>query len=280
MSNYPTITYGHAVGFTDDMDVFDAAVWVPEGAPTLTATLAVDSGDYFKITTTGGAGSKYWEKTPTDSVLVGPTATYKKWKVRCKTEGTIQFRVAATLSVSGDVDLVPAGSSTTFKVYEGDFPVDEGLSKLRIYIVGTHAANRHVYYDFTLVCQNEFTFPNANVHFFEPESRDAVLKPPGRSGHILQDLGSEMAQIHVTADLDQGSWGTPVAAVIDQISHEQSADLWQWFTLQLGRKFKARFMGKPEISSVDAKKSLDLWLTEYKLAPTSAEISAERFGHV
>ena len=279
MSEYPTITYGHAVGFTDDMAVFSAAVWVPEGAPTLTATLEVDSGDYFKLTTTGGAGSKYWELTPAASVLVGPTATYKKWKVRCKTNGTIQYRVAATLTLSGDVDLVPAASSTTFKVYEGTFDVDEGLSKLRIYIVGGHAANRNVYYDFTLVCQNEFAFPNATVQFYPPESRDAVLKPPGRGGHIRQDLGSEMAEVHITADLDQGSWGTPVAAVIDQISHEQSTDLWQWFTTQLGRKFKARFIGKPEISIIDGKKSLDLWLTEYKLAPTSAENYAERFGH-
>lgn len=277
--SYPTITYGHASDFTDDMDVFSAAVWVPEGAPTLAATLEVDSGDYFKLTTTGGAGSKDWELTPATAVSVGPTGTYKKWKVRCKTEGTIQYKVQATLSVSGAVDLVAAGSSTTFKLFEGTFSVDENLQKLRIYIVGTHGANRIVYYDFILIAQNEFAFPNAVVHLFLPEARDAVLRPPGRAGNILQDLGSEMAQVHITADLDLGSWGTPVAAVVDQISHEQSTDLWQWLTLQLGRKFKARFMQKPEITFIDGKKGLDLWLMEYKLAPTNAENYAERFGH-
>ena len=277
--SYPTITYGHSSGFTDDMAVFDAAVWVPEGAPTLTATLEVDSGDYFKLTTTGGAGSGYWELTPAAAVSVGPHGTYKKWKLRYKVVGTITAQVQATLSVSGAVDLLAAGTETTWTVVEGTFTVDEDLSKLRIYVVGTHAANRIVYYDFILVCQDEFEFPNAVVHLFLPESRDAVLGPPGRAGNILQDLGSEMAEVHITADLDQGSWGTPVAAVIDQISHEQSTDLWQWFTTQLGRKFKARFMGKPEISIVEGKKSLDLWLTEYKLAPTDAENYAERFGH-
>jgi len=146
-------------------------------------------------------------------------------------------------------------------------------------------ADTHVYYDFVLVCENEFTFPNANVTFYPPESRDAVLKPPGRAGHILQDLGSEMAEVHIIANLDQGSWGTPPGAVIDQISHEQSTDLWQWLTLPIilspweGRKFKVRFMRKPEFAFVDGKKSLDLWLTEYKLAPTDAENYAERFGH-
>jgi len=262
--SYPIITYGHASTVTDDMHTFSAAVWVPEGAPTLTATLVVDSGDYFKLTTTGaGPGSKYWELTPAVAVSVGPTGSYKKWKVRCKTDGTIQYKVQATLSVSGAVD----------------------LSKIRIYIVGAHVADTHVYYDFVLVCENEFTFPNANVTFYPPEPRDAVLKSPGRAGHILQDLGSEMAEVHITADLDQGDWGTPPGAVIDQISHEQSTDLWQWLTLPIilspwqGRKFKARIMRKPEFAFVDGKKSLDLWLTEYKLAPTDAENYAERFGH-
>ena len=227
MSEYPTITYGHASGFTDDMDVFDAAVWVPEGAPTLTATIEVDNDDYFKLTTTGGAGSKYWELTPAATVSVGPAGTYKKWKLRYKVEGTIQAKVQATGSVSGAFDLLAAGTATTWTVVEGTFSVNENLSKLRIYIVGTHAANRNVYYDFVLVTQDVFTFPNANVHFFEPEARDAVLRPPGRAGNILQDLGSEMAQVHITADLDQGIWGTPVAAVIDQICHEQSTGLWQ-----------------------------------------------------
>ena len=279
MSEYPTITYGHASGFTDDMAVFDAAVWVPEGAPTLTATLEVDNGDYFKLTTTGGAGSKYWQLTPATPVSVGPTGTYKKWKLRYKVNGTIEAWVVAILSLSGETNLLVAGTATTWTVVEGTFSVNENLSALRIYIVGTDAADRNVYYDFILITQNEFEFPNANVHFFEPEARDAVLRPPGRAGNILQDLGSEMAQVHITADLDQGIWGTPVAAVIDQISHEQSTDLWQWLTLQLGRKFKARFMQKPEITIIDGKKSLDLWLTEYKLAPTDAENFAERFGH-
>lgn len=277
--SYPTITYGHATLFTDDMHTFDPLIWIPEGAPTLTATLAVDSGDYFKLTTTGGAGSKYWWRVPITPVSVGPTGVYKKWKLRYKVFGTITAKVQATLSVSGAVDLLAAGTETAFKVVEGTFDVDENLEELRIYIVGTHAANRIVYYDFILVCQDEFAFPNGDVHFFLPESRDAKVKPPGRAGHILQDLGSEMAQVHITADLDQGSWGTPVATVIDQISHEQSSDLWQWFTLQLGRKIKVRFIQKPRISIIDDKKSLDLWLEEYKLAPTDAENPAERFGH-
>jgi len=287
--SYPSTTYGKGLGWTDCDDKTGYAK-VDSADPLTGPSQTVENGDYFKIGGTCDNAADEWVYYK--KVITGiSSSTYNKFMVRWKTDTAASFGAKVSALVGGvekfllGTATVPVFTPTSaFTVTSGTVPGSGNITEIRFWMDDypntVAAGSGYAYYDFLMFYEGTFGFPNGNVRLLLPDSYVPQLHPPGRAGDIQQNLGSGMTEVHITSDLDQGSWGTPVAQRIYQIDHEQPSQLWQWLTLQQGCAFKAYISQKPDIAFVDGKKSLDLWLTEYKLAPTTAiETYAERFGH-
>lgn len=293
--SYPTITHGK--GWQDDCNSLTPKyTWVEKGTGDGDlGSMMVENNDYFRIYVTAILGDKiYWWEYPDsaggDNIGID-SQTYTKAMFRYKcNNANIKAKIEVLMSAGPPETILPETNTETLTVGTATITGGEGvdIDHVRLY---ANQAKGVVFYDWIMFYTDTYTFPNANLEFFEPDPVVPVLGIPFRGGGIIQNLGNEWAQVHITADMNKAkagtSWGSPAGQYIDKICHEQPKDLWQWFTMpELGRAFRVYVSQKAKISLVKRKKELDLWLTEYKLGGTPPDPSfsitesyAERFGH-
>ena len=286
--SYPTFSY-HKGWQDDGSSLTPLYTWTEKGTGDGdVATMTVVDSEYFKIDLTAvlGDASVYWEYP--DSVGaddIGIDSTIYQlvlYRYKCSNPN-VKAKIEEVWSGGAVKTILPETNATTFTygtiIIDGT--VGQDVDHIRLY--ATNAIG-NVYYDFVVLCEGTFTFPTADVELYLPQPTIANIGIPGRDGQILQNLGSELARVHITADMTPATtaeWGTPKGQRIYQICHHQSNDLWQWWEFpKHGVKFKACIESSPEISVTDTKMLLDLWLKEYKLGDAcNSENYSERFGH-
>jgi hypothetical protein len=214
-----------------------------------------------------------------------------RFKTSAESAG-LQARVDFKFTVG--TQSVNLGYSQTWKTTLIPLTETKTLDKIDLFaddLPNTVAAGTfQVYYDFIVVFAGTWTLPKCNVNLFLPKPQNPQLPIWGRDGGIEQSGGiPQKARVHLWEEMTQEAtgWGTPKGQWLYQINHELTNDLWQWLTLPSHTcKFKVTLDSDIQIPFVNRRLNFDLWLREYKLAPTSlkSKISAfenysERFGH-
>jgi hypothetical protein len=285
--SYPTITYGH--GFMDD--VLLTSDWA-ETEVGLACVPTNEYGDYLKLVgTCDNVADEYalYRRNITNI----STDTYKYALVRFKTSHAsngCQARVDFKFTVgTQSVDL---GYSQTWKTTLITLTPAKTLDQIDLFADDepntVAAGDFEVWYDFVLVYEDTWSLPKCNVNLFLPKPRKPLLDIWGRDGGIEQSGGGGKARVHLWEDMTRETtgWGTPKGQRLYQWNHELSTDLWQWLTLPSHTcKFKVTLDSDIEFPFVERRLKFDLWLREYKLAPTaivpkasSVENYSERFG--
>ena len=222
----------------------------------------------------------YYEYDFSPNLSVGPNNPYKSLLIRYKcSNANVKAEVEYVYTGPEYQSVLPSTNNELFTAYSANLVADKTLDKIRLYANDDEGA---VYYDFHLLYDAIYTFPNAGllVDPYLPEARIADIVIPGKDGLVQQNLGSDLSKIHIVADMDVEDWGTPKGKWLQQIVHEQSSELWQWWTFPShGWKFKG-YVKNARQPFTDRKMGLDMWVHEYKLgSATEIETYAERFGH-
>jgi len=285
--SWPTITHGK--GWWDDcLTLTPYYTWFEMGTGDAdVATMAVLYGDYFDIDLTdiSGDASVYWEYPENPGVgnnigIGSLTYPYVFYRYKCG-NATVKAKIELVWS-GGAVKTVLADTNSETWTYGATTitgAMGQNIDHVRLYAT---TAVGHVYYDFVCIGQAVFTFPSASlVELTGAFPRHANIPIPSKDGVAPQNLGSEPAQVRITADMDVDDTTWNYGKVFDQISHDLSNDLWQWLTLPAHkRQFKATLAEPPCYPFENGRLSLNLLLEEYKLADARAfENYAERFGH-
>jgi len=250
------------------------------------ATMAPLYGDYFDIDLTdiSGDASVYWEYPENPGVgnniaISSVTYPYVFYRYKCS-NANVKAKIELVWS---DASVKTVLADTNKEVWTYGTTLITGVAGRNIDHARLYATTAvgHVYYDFICIGQGVFIFPSANlVELIGPPPRKANIPIPGKDGVAPQNLGSDPAQVRISADMDTSTtWN--LGKVFDQISHDLSSDLWQWLTLPAhDRQFKATLAEAPRYPFEDSKLRLELLFEEYKLADARAlENYAERFGH-
>lgn len=271
----PKITCGH--GFLDDGN--DAGVWVEvENGNVGTCTSVYDDYLYINITSSSGNKIYYVFRNITNI----SSDVYTKCLFRYKTAGATKAKIVLSFSDESTQTVLDETSSSFWNV--GIASVTSGKLIDTIYLYA-NAGVGSVYYDFVLLCKNQFEFPNAEHRQFTPPPRYAILKPPTRVGDITQNLGSESATFTCTCNLDVESetlsWKRAgdymKGEVFIDIAHNSYREPWQWLDTGLGQQFKATLENL--VFHFDGENHrLDLLFREYSRSNKSYESHVERFG--
>lgn len=253
---------------------------------TLTSTsLAVEHGDYFKITGTASAADQ-WTNFQKDITDVS-TATYTRWIVRFKTSvdsSGLGAGVSVIYDDGGATEefLVEKQFSTTWTVETGTLansPGADNVDKIRFYATSDAACTaEYVHFDFALLHQGTFTFPSMGDKFniqFPP--RNISLKPPLMAGDRTQNLGCEPAFVVMEGEMttlssawkrtlaDHGVADNSSGAVLFDLSarNTDSDNLWYWLTWEDGA-FKVCPWQPWQIGWTGKLKRYSLCLKEYR----------------
>ena len=273
--SWPTITYGKT--WQTDCEAITGFTKTDNGN---TSTFTSVYGDYFMLDVTVKAGAeetKVVNDVDIDSSTASTAFSQIMWRYKCS-NALIKAKVIAEFDDATTQEVMADTTSQSWTVGLATLTPAKTLDHIRLY--ADHAVGT-VYYDFVIVFQGTFTFPGANlVELVGPPPRKANIPIPGKDGLAPQNLGSEPAQVRISADMDTSTtWN--LGKVFDQISHDLSSDLWQWLTLPAhDRQFKATLAEAPRYPFENCKLRLELLFEEYKLADARAlENYAERFGH-
>jgi len=185
-----------------------------------------------------------------------------------------------TLSATGQTKTI-----ATVSIYADDYPDTIATGTFQ------------VYYDFILFFKNIFIVPNvARGLEFTPPPRYATIPIPGRVGDVTQNLGSELATVRMSCDLDisdaadgMGSnWKRPQNVVAGsktdyvngevfmEIAHRSYTEPWQW--LDTGTEQFKVTLETPVFRRSGTPHILDLLFREHRLSCASNETYYERFG--
>lgn len=215
----PKITYKQGY-FNDCEDSTEAATWV-ETEDGCTATLTVDSGDFFLINVTNAVGNKivYYEKDITNI----STTAFPKLAVQYKTAGP-NFKIVFIFT-DGTQTILDETTSSTWLIASLDVTPEKILDKIRIY--ATNAIGS-VYINFLIVA-NQFTIPSWKVLDLVTSKKIARLQIPGKDGDIIQDFGLASPEIIMRGDMMSGeAWGTPPGEPLYYVIRDDEP--WQLFT--------------------------------------------------
>jgi hypothetical protein len=292
----PTISFGH--GFLDDCN--DITGWTKTEAG-LAATLAVENGDYFKISGTCDSAANeyaYYEKDITDISTTLYPVLLVRWKTSEAANG-LQARITAWYNDATFTDTV-LGFSTIWKTTIIDLAAVKTLDKIRIYAddnPNTIAAGTfYVYFDFILVCQGIFTWPFVSDGInLDGWNNNQYLKILSKVGNQTQWISADDSTLQVAGDIDttgvdaagvpvvgegwHGRWTTHDAEAFYQILHYGFGDPWQWFTSDVASlKVTLDHLKIRQSKSNENLLSYILDMHEYRLGSGSAETHLERFG--
>jgi len=131
------------------------------------------------------------------------------------------------------------------------------------------------YYDFVLICQENFEFPNISEAVRTSGGNlYADIAIPGRVGEIVQYMGAELEQIQIIGDMSLGTWSE---TDLLEILHKASSEPWQWFSCSKPqRNYKVTFRSFPE--NIQGKPKYIVNLKEYRRSDAVHETYSERFG--
>jgi hypothetical protein len=243
------------------------------------------------------------------------TNKYTTYYVRYKASGTLATGVGARVQLvftGGDTQYIvgnaaPALTANKWVVATGTILYDlthQVIEHVRIIAddnPDSTAAGPYVTsFDYILLCQGTFTFPNCETSTWEPNPAYAISPMPSKSGSETQNLGSESGECHCTCNLDlsngtddwrrpQGNLDKNLDAVIigqgdyiagqvfDEIAHMSYTEPWQWLNTGKGRQFKA-ILKDPIFNYPGEKHTVELLFIELRRGSASTETYVERYG--
>jgi hypothetical protein len=249
-----------------------------------TGTTTVDHGDYLNLNVTVSAGNEEYRWVNTDNIGIS-TTTYPTILWRYKTDGgSIKAKIVAVFSDASTQQVLADSSSSTFTVGSTTLTAAKTLDHIRLF--ADHATG-DVWYDFVLVCQGLFTFPNAAYDITGTIPNRTIFLPiPMRQTDVTQQLGSGNMEFQIGCDMTLGDWTRATDAVNGQVFYdiagEAPSEPWQWFdsereqmkvTLEPPRFTRAA-------SNTGLMDRLDLMLREYRLSDGDnvLETYATRWG--
>jgi hypothetical protein len=277
------MTYGH--GWVTDCDdtTGPSGTWTKTEDGQTLAALAVLNDDVFDIEATGSAGNKIGKyENPTNMALSSDVYTKCLFRYKCSS-GSMLAKIVLTFSDATTQTVLAAISETTW--HKGSVTITAGktIDHVGLFCNGDVG---HVYYDFVLICQNEFEFPNASAHNFRANPRNAALVPPGKVGDHNQNLGCEPAMVTFTCDLSVGTntltWKRtlPVDTIDGEVfmdmSHNAKSEPFQWLEMD-DKQFKV-VLDDMEFQMIEGKLQVVLTLREYSRGNANDETYDERWG--
>lgn len=215
-------------------------------------------GDYMDLESSGGGGDKLGYITTegfnNDRTALGIITTlYPELRFRYKTAGTAKARIVAVFNgynyandeatnIAAELAqlILTDTASTTMTCATVTLTAAKTLDHLRLYC---NNDDDHVYYDFALVYDGDFTFPNGayGVRGTDSDRNDNILLGiPVRLTDIHQNLGSGNFEYNVGCDLKLGFWTKDGLAVYPtgtdyvqgqvfyDIRHNSKDEPWQW----------------------------------------------------
>lgn len=283
----PTITYGHKFlsDLTQATEVWEgtSSTWtectlgvdlIQIGAGDITPTYL--HGDILQIelvsdnAATLESGFYSYPNKDGANNLAFSTTLYPKFLVRYKTSSENAAAGAAAkvvLAFNGYVvassvdvniaaghaqEILPNSFSTTWKTATGDITAGKTVDHILLFAECDDTAatgTDYVYYDFVLIHEGTFTFPNVSkgIRLRFPYKR-AKLGVPGRDGGILQKLGMDTPRIHLEGTMEHGeTWGSITTGTVKtygeylyKILRGMKGDYrepWNWLTTD-GGNFK------------------------------------------
>jgi len=270
----PTITYGH--GKLYDFDTVSGWTEHEDGQ---TGSFSVSNNDMVDIYITGtGGNAEYYIDNNVNLGLM--TLTHKYIRYRYRTSDTnIKAKIVVEFNDATTQEILADASSTTWVTGVLALTTLKTVDHIRLY--ADHAVG-HVYYDYVLIYEDTFTFPNAESITVLPSTDLARTAYAGRVGRAPQTMGADDTKILINVDLDAGDWkrtGDTIAGeVFFDIAHNGSVDeAWQWLTTGHGHAFKAR-LETPQFIYSNNRHLLTLTLYEYRLGSADDETYKERFG--
>lgn len=309
----PSITYGHGKVY----DNYDATLWdYTNHLGGATCAVSNDNDEYIKMNISAGAGTTYIHNL---TALALPPSLYPKifWRYKTSIDTNIKAQIILEDSSGHPQTVLSNASSTTFTVGSAtiDFGDVDTLSYIRLY---ANSDVGDVHYDFVLVCEGVFTFPNTMYGLdFTPPPRYANIEIPSRVTDITQNLGSKNATVHASCNLDRARLNTTLSTctgndwkrpqgvdsqfqtdvmkgqVFIDIAHNSNVEPFQWLDMgkiEIGTppppvkeevlpKFKVT-LEEPVFHRESAAHRLELLLKEYSRCnkTKSNESYVERFG--
>lgn len=230
----PTIT--HNQGYFDDCH--DTTGWT-ETEDGNTCALTVDNDDFFNLDVTVSAGNKiayysYPDEGGASNIAIS-TNTYPYAICRYKTsDDNIKAKIEFVFSDATTQTVLDETSSTNYATVAVVPTTAKTLDHVRLY---ANQATGHVYYDFVLMCQTNFTFPFVAPGgiWYRGHNRYPDIPIPSRIGNIPQYGGADSPFIEMTGTMDTNTdWGTPnLGDKLYQIHRQSCTNPWQWFTSDL-----------------------------------------------
>lgn len=291
------VTYGH--GNLQECDV--ASDWgsaTNSADPLSSVSLAVQNGDYMRITGTCDNAADEWVYYELDITNIS-TDTYGDFVLRYRTSASSAGLGAKAILIftSGSQVLTGANPvySTDWTVLTGATTASKTIDKIRFYADdypnSVAAGEFWVEYDFLLLAQDIYSLPasGTEVRFTFPP-RLPILEIPGASGDITQNLGSRLATVNMRNPdmLVQSGWKrssnpTDVSEgeVFIDIWHNMKDEPWQWLTgfLPQGKGgMKATLDREPSIAMGPNGYGFDVTFREKRAASAANETYVERLG--
>ena len=279
----PSITYGH--GFFSDCN--SGSGWTETEDGNVGSTTILEK-DLFNMYITESGGNKVYYLYYADLDLSPSVYTKIFWRYKTSSD-SIKAKIDIQFASGYQTVLAESSSSTYYSVGSATIETTKGnINYVKLY---ANQATGTVYYDFVLICKGVFTLPNTLFgKRFMPETRNVYIDIPSRSGDITQHLGTKLAKLELSCNLDRGNWkrsGDYVnGQVFEDIWHNAKTEPWQWLTTGMGttidehfyqRQFKAT-MDEPVFSEDGKEHRLDLTFHEYRRSSATNETSVERFG--
>lgn len=290
-----SISYGH--GHLNDCTTTTGYTKTDTGN---TSTFTIEHGDYFKLNVTNAAAPKITTVVNDDDIDldVGTDELHKKirYRYRCS-NNDIKAKILIEMDGGGGTQqtVLAETNSITWKV--GTYTITGASDKLDHIFVYANGAEGIVYYDYIIVYEGDFTFPNGAYGVRGTDSDrdgDAQLGIPSRQTDIIQMLGSGNFEYNISCDLANSFWtkdglavhptGTDYVKgqVFYEIRHNSNSEPWQWLDTE---REQMKVILKPfrfirEAIRDKLTDRLDLLFKEYRLsdAGNSLETAISRWG--
>jgi len=210
-------------------DTFILSGWKEHETGT-TGTFSTLYGDIFDLSVSAGvAGTYYIENDAATSIGLLTTA-YPYILFRYKTSNILIKAKIEVMFTAGSQIVLDETSSLTWKT--GVVALSPGVEKTVDYIkLYANQLTGNVYYDFALIYQGTFTFPDFKV--LQPIFERKIAEIPifMRDGDTLQSLGLKSPTLLMKGDMQHGeNWGTTAYPYGEYLIYNMRDDPWQWFT--------------------------------------------------
>jgi hypothetical protein len=274
----PTITYGH--GFINDIwSDYSDEYTLTDGDSTVTA--GPNSNRDLSLNITAYTGDAH---IVNDTDIDISTSIYTKALIRYRTipTGTYKASIVAEFSDTSTQTLVTDTAVTDWTLANVTLTTDKTLD--HIYVYGKNDEGE-VQVDFILICKGQFTFPQYTKLSWGMRNRYNNTEVPSRLGRRKAWMGADETMIMIDGDIDtqRASWkrtkDTLAAQVLNDIHHNASSEIWQWFTSDRANlKVVMEDLNIIEEPDLDFVASFNTILSEYGDANLTKYTLTQRLG--